>query len=541
MRLSFPETGSPKGSARFLRSAIFAFVYFVCFVGFPLLCRAQGPSWWVSRGVIDTNSAVKDYAPANIGQLKWFATNAADELEANLPGGAGSNVFNLVSGFVATGNFLAVNLGQLKYVAQPFCDRLIEEGYTNGCPWTSATADDADFAPANIGQIKRAFDFDLSFDEDNDGMPDWWEVRYGVDQTSAALRCWYRMEETNGTVIVDSSGHNHTGTLSGTTADLSSSAGVFGQALCFDGTDDFIHVSNDDMINPTGEVTITAWVRHDPWTMPWGWVAGKTGGSTNKGWGLRIQNVAQWGWPVVFTRNLDITCSTNLATGVWYFVAGSIDRTNMSLFLDGNCEGTMTWDPTNICNDFAFTIGNNAEGSGPFRGLIDDVRMYSPALSSNALRRFHDADGDGLSNVEEYQAKCSPTNVDTDADGLVDCCDGVVSTNSCTSGVDRDGDGFVDAESDYGTDPVSSDTDGDQMPDGWEVRYTLNPLVNDAGADPDSDQLTNLQEYGVGTDPKCSDTDLDGLPDNVDAYPIAYDTTPPVFTITYPTNGMVIP
>ncbi len=162
-----------------------AFMMLALFSVVEPLC-AQ-PPWWTSRGVLDTNETAKDYAPANIGQLKWMATNAADEMEANLPGGAGSNVFDLVSGFAATGNSIAVNLGQLKYVAQPFYDRLIEEGYTNGYPWTTnTTADDEDFAPANIGQLKKTFDFDVTFDSEADGMPDWWENHWFGNTTNTA-------------------------------------------------------------------------------------------------------------------------------------------------------------------------------------------------------------------------------------------------------------------------------------------------------------------------------------------------------------------
>ena len=62
--------------------------------------------------------------------------------------------------------------------------------------------------------------------------------------------------------------------------------------------------------------------------------------------------------------------------------------------------------------------------------------------------------------------------------------------------------------------PAGVDTDGDGIPDDYEIAHGLNPNNPvDALEDPDRDGLTNLQEYLFGTDPHNADTDGDGLTD----------------------------
>jgi hypothetical protein len=48
---------------------------------------------------------------------------------------------------------------------------------------------------------------------------------------------------------------------------------------------------------------------------------------------------------------------------------------------------------------------------------------------------------------------------------------------------------------------LSSDSDGDGLPNDWEIRYGLNPTLNDADLDKDGDGLSNLQEFQSGTEP----------------------------------------
>ena len=72
----------------------------------------------------------------------------------------------------------------------------------------------------------------------------------------------------------------------------------------------------------------------------------------------------------------------------------------------------------------------------------------------------------------------------------------------------------------YQTDPKNSDSDGDGLPDGWEIQNGLDPNDDgttdpDQGAtgDPDQDTLVNSIELQAGTNPFDADTDDDYVGD----------------------------
>jgi hypothetical protein len=127
-----------------------------------------------------------------------------------------------------------------------------------------------------------------------------------------------------------------------------------------------------------------------------------------------------------------------------------------------------------------------------------------------------DADGDGLTNLDEFEAGTDPNDADTDGDGMPDIweLDNALDPLLDDSADDADGDGLSNLEEfDAGTDPNDADSDDDGTPDGWEMDNFLDPLADDAAEDVDGDGLTNLDEFGAGTDPQVADTDSDGLDD----------------------------
>ncbi len=170
-------------------------------------------------------------------------------------------------------------------------------------------------------------------------------------------------------------------------------------------------------------------------------------------------------------------------------------------------------------------------------GMPDGWEAQYNLNATDASDAGHDNDSDGLPNLQEYQQGTNPTDTDSDSDGLSDGAEvNTYNTNPLNNDTDSDGlsDGAEvntyntnplnnDTDNDklvdeieintYHTNPLTNDTDSDGMPDGWEVQYGLNPLLNDASEDSDSDGLTNLEEYQLGTNPINPDTDNDSIPD----------------------------
>jgi hypothetical protein len=108
-----------------------------------------------------------------------------------------------------------------------------------------------------------------------------------------------------------------------------------------------------------------------------------------------------------------------------------------------------------------------------------------------------DWDGDGLSNLVEYMYRLDPWDPQQGRKELAN------RTGTPWPYLKRT--------------PVHSDTDGDLMPDWWEVVYCLDPgSPVDVWADPDHDLLVNIDEYILDTHPFEPDTDGDGESDLTD-------------------------
>jgi len=72
----------------------------------------------------------------------------------------------------------------------------------------------------------------------------------------------------------------------------------------------------------------------------------------------------------------------------------------------------------------------------------------------------------------------------------------------------------LDNDDAFPLDPSETlDSDSDGIGDNYETANGLNPSVDDASLDKDSDGLTNLEEFQLGSSANNTDTDSDGMDD----------------------------
>ncbi len=128
-----------------------------------------------------------------------------------------------------------------------------------------------------------------------------------------------------------------------------------------------------------------------------------------------------------------------------------------------------------------------------------------------------DTDGDSMPDDWEVenglQVGVNDSSQDKDGDGLKN---GMEALLGSTVGIpDTDSDGINDGQEYYsnGTSVFTADTDGDGMPDKWEIDHQLDPLHDDRTEDRDSDFLSNWDEFNAGLNPSSADSDGNGVTD----------------------------
>jgi chitodextrinase len=211
-------------------------------------------------------------------------------------------------------------------------------------------------------------------------------VTITVQPIPSSLIALWSLNETLGTTASDSSGLGNTGTLINSPV---WGAGKVGGGLLFDGTTKYVNIPNSSSLSPTSnKITLEAWVYANTVTGTPQMIVSKPVSATTHvspyfSYGLSILAGGKVQFAIASGPSTLIRAygASNLAPNTWYHLAGVYSGTNMTVYING-VAGTPV---ANTANLRTYTtpvrIGVNGGLGEPMNGTIDDVRIYSRALS----------------------------------------------------------------------------------------------------------------------------------------------------------------
>lgn len=197
-------------------------------------------------------------------------------------------------------------------------------------------------------------------------------------------------------LVTDKSAYVNSGYVGGMSTTTSVESGKSGQALLFDGTNDFINVGNSAALHITSSITVSAVIRIDGIAGPME-IISKQGGSLDRGWQLSIDADGMAKFEIADTATTLVSRSTNvsLVPGRWYHVVGVYDASaqTVTTYIDGEVRngtlsGTVPASQTNSTTNVF--IGKKPTNVNYFNGAIDDVRIYARPLSMSEVRQLYD-------------------------------------------------------------------------------------------------------------------------------------------------------
>ena len=220
---------------------------------------------------------------------------------------------------------------------------------------------------------------------------------------------WWRLNQTSGTTVTDSSGTGNTATASGVTwaNGAASFAGTSGQQVA----------TNGPVLNTAGTFTVSAWANLAN-TNGWASTLSQDGNQTS---GFYLQyDQADNAW--AFSKTL--TDTTNPAgvrahgigapaLNTWTHLVGVFDSSTgaMSLYVNGTLAGTAT-DTTPFNASGPLAIGRAKFNGNPvdfFPGSIGNVQVYSRALSPSEISTLYSAGRSGGTVASSNQITTSRT------------------------------------------------------------------------------------------------------------------------------------
>ncbi|MFC1775677.1 LamG domain-containing protein, partial [Patescibacteria group bacterium] len=188
--------------------------------------------------------------------------------------------------------------------------------------------------------------------------------------------------------VADISGQGNNGSLVGQTS-TTTSPGKIGQALDFDGDDDYVNVGDSADLDITENITMSTWVKLDKIDASEQGILSKTDSSS---WGV-YDLIYDGNNGKVFRVEISGLTDTQVYGSIvptvdtWYNVVGTYDGSNLCVYVNGvqdDCDpSTGTIDTNNL--PLRLGVHRNLY----MDGAVDDTRIYNRALSADEINRLY--------------------------------------------------------------------------------------------------------------------------------------------------------
>ncbi|MGP8322149.1 MAG: LamG domain-containing protein, partial [Methanosarcinaceae archaeon] len=168
----------------------------------------------------------------------------------------------------------------------------------------------------------------------------------------------------------------------------------YGSVLKFDGVDDYVNCGNDESLDITNAITISAWVNLATLS-PTGSYPSivKKYTPASSGYGMNYRRTENRFGMAVYdgTEHLVMTVADGCVVDTWYHVVGTWDGATMIMYVNGTTSGTPVAHDGSIVNDAgSLNVGTYGSSSQAFDGSIGDTRIYNRALSEAEILTLYE-------------------------------------------------------------------------------------------------------------------------------------------------------